>query len=153
MKLFILPIVVLLVGGITLYLYNNKVDTSSYSARLDDYYAIFLSWKDSLFIGNGYRDSSYIQEYMSNFRIRNTGLSNSLVVLSQCGIYLFILYLIPLIKSIIYSVKTKKYNILIFCIVMVILFITTIFPYKEILLNILAIGLALPKREEIKDEI
>ena len=80
---------------------------------------------------------------MSDFRNHNKGLSNSfMILLAQCGIYLFLLYFFPIICIVIYSKREKSNNIIFFVIIMLVLFFTTIFMYKPLMLALLACAYA-----------
>lgn len=148
LKFLILPFIIVVLGIISLFFFSERKETTSYSDRLDDYNACYLAWKDNILLGNGYGDNTPIQMYMSSFRMHNTGLSNSImVVLAQGGIYLFLLYLIPTIRAIVYALLNKKKNVLMFVTTIIALFVLTIFQYKIILINFLAIGFMLPMKK------
>lgn len=152
LKIMLLPIIVLSVTGISYKILVAKQQTSSYLTRMDDYKASYLAWKDSPIYGNGYRNDLSIQKYMSNFRHNNLGLSNSLMVLlAQCGIYLFIFYFMPILKLIKISVKNKNLNLLAFGAIIIVLFVTTIFLYKALMMFLLALGYSLQKGEETNE--
>ena len=138
-KIYMFPLVAICLIGVSLYFWNDKMQTSSYESRTDDYRASYLAWKDHPIFGNGYNDTTAIVNYMTNYR----GVSNSfMVVLAEGGIYLFMLYLIPAIRIITYGIKYKNKNILIFTSIIIFLYITTTFQYRPILLNLLAAGFA-----------
>jgi len=157
LKLLIIP----LIGIIGIYILTTalslkKNDTASFSVRMDDYKASFLAWKDHLLLGNGYKNDASIIQYMNPSRLSNTGLSNSiLVLLAQGGLYLGIFYIFPAIKMILYGVKAKKMNIVTFTVTLLILFSTTIFLYKVLAINFVAMGYAYRKKKINKntDEI
>ena len=137
--------IMFIIGGIlitiSLIYFIQRINTESGSIRLDDYKASFKAWLDYPIFGNGYLNSDCIKAYMSSFRIHNMGLSNSFaVLLAQCGIYLFIFYLIPLIYLGKKWIDNKEYEYLFFSLVIVLLFITTIFMYKPIMILIMASG-------------
>lgn len=130
----------------------DKQKTASYYARMDDYIASYKAWMDYPILGNGYKNSDAIIFYMSNFRKNNIGLSNSIMVLlAQGGIYLFLLYLIPALKTFKYGLKTKNNNIIIFDIIIIMLFATTIFMYKPLIFYFLALGYSLQKGEKTNE--
>ena len=123
--------------------YAEKTNTKSYSTRLDDYKACFLAWKENIIIGNGFNNTSVIESYMSSFRNGNYGISNSvLVLLAEGGIYLFLIYIIPFYRGIYYGIKNKDIRITVFTIIIMLLFITTIFTFTIMIINILAMGYA-----------
>lgn len=143
MKVLIFPIFLLFIVYIGIFFMKDKMSTSSYSIRIDDYIACFKAWKDNPIFGNGLFDSSAIVKYMSSFRISNQGLSNSLfVLLAQGGIYFLMIYLIPIFISIKQSLK-YNINILSFIIIMFILFMTTIFLFTPFCLNFIAMAMCI----------
>lgn len=112
LKILILPVVAVVIFLISYNIFNSKMETSSYSTRIDDYIASYKAFKDKPIIGNGFKNDDAIIKYMSSFRSNNEGLSNSfMVLLAQGGIYMFIIYFIPFINTLYCSIKNKKkYN-------------------------------------------
>ena len=152
LKILILPIVAVTIILISYNIFNNKMKTSSYSTRIDDYIASYKAFKDKPLIGNGFKNDDAIIKYMSSFRSNNEGLSNSfMVLLAQGGIYMSIIYFIPFINTLYYSIKNKKKNIIILDLLLGVLFLTTIFLYKPLLINFLAMGYAVNKKTKNKE--
>lgn len=150
-KILWIPLIVIGGAYMVFIVMGEKKGSASYNTRMDDFKASFLAWQDEPILGNGYKNNESIIQYMSKSRIANTGLSNSmLVLLAQGGIYLSIFYLIPFIKLIKYGLKYKDNNIIIFTITMMILFITTIFLYKPIAINFIAMGYAFNSNQNAK---
>lgn len=146
-KILFLPILILILVIISIYFYNQKADTSSYNTRIDDYIASYSAWKQKPIFGNGYGSSDEIKKYMSSFRDGNKGLSNSImVVLAQGGIIMLFFYFYTIVKVLRY--KKDKY-IVEFLIIMVLLFVTTIFLYMPMLIYFLAIAYSLPLKSKI----
>ena len=80
---------------------------------------------------------------MSQFRVGNMGLSNSLLtLLALGGLYLFNLYIIPFIISLKYYFRKNK-KIVFYIFMILSLFIVLIFHYKVLIINFLAIGYSL----------
>lgn len=148
LKLLVLPILIITIILISYNIFNSKMETSSYNTRIDDYIASYKAFKDKPLIGNGFKNDNSIINYMSSFRINNSGLSNSfMVLLAHCGIYMFIIYLIPFIKTLYYSISNKQRNIAALDLLIGVLFLTTIFLYKPLMMNFLAMGYAITKVE------
>lgn len=138
------PIICIILFSVTAFFYDFRSETNSYSIRMDDYKASYQAWLEHPIVGNGYGSIEEIEEYMSGFRMNNTGLSNSiLVLLAQCGIYWGIIYIIPFILAMVYGMKNQKSSVIIFAGTIMILFITAIFQYTVMMLNLLAIGYSL----------
>lgn len=147
---FILTLILFIIAiFFTRNLIIDKQKTASYYARIDDYIASYNAWKENPIFGNGYKNSEVIIKYMGVFRKNNTGLSNSiLVLLAQCGIYMFVFYFIPVIKTVKYGIKSNNKNIISFDIILILLFCTTIFLYKPLILYFLAMGYNLENMEK-----
>ena len=62
-----------------------------------------------------------------------------------------IIYFIPFINTLYYSIKNKKKNIIILDLLLGVLFLTTIFLYKPLLINFLAMGYAVNKKTKNKE--
>lgn len=152
-KILSFPLIIFLVAIVVSTVFNNKFNSSSYNTRIDDYRASYYAFKDEPLFGNGFKNDDAIIAYMSSFRGKNVGLSNSIMVLlAQCGIYIFVIYLYPFLKVLFYGIKNKKRNLIILDFVILILFITTIFLYKPIIINFMALGYAINKSsKETKD--
>ncbi len=152
----IVPIVIVSIVIIAYNSMNNKIGSASYIARMDDYLAGIKAWKKKPIFGNGYGDKEEIINNMSSFRITEKGLSNSITTsLAENGMYLTSIYIIAFANAIIYSIKVKNKGILYFSVVIMFLFITTIFLFNQILMVLVAMGLTIGYREkgELKHEI
>lgn len=137
--------IIILSGGglialVALFFLVNRLQTHTASIRIDDYRAAFLAWTDRPIFGVGYNNDVPIQEYMRAFRWYNHGMSNSLMVLmAQCGLYLFFLYAFPFLCFLITGIRKKDYDKIAFSVILFLMFATTIFMYTPLLLNFLAI--------------
>lgn len=139
------PIFIVAVILIGVFVFNKKTLTMSYKIRIDDYKACLTTWKQNPLFGVGFMNTKSIQENMNSFRRFNLGLSNSLfVILAQGGIYLLILYIIP-IFNLFKNFKKQKETLVI--IIFLILLVTTIFHLTILTFNGLAIGLSLYFKE------
>jgi len=143
-KIIMFPIFVLIICFIGAFFMKDKMSTTSYSIRVDDYVACIKAWTNHPILGNGLFETTNIVKYMGSFRGTNQGLANSLfTLLAQGGIYFVIIYLIPVLNSIKYAVVVKNKNLLCFIMVMFVLFFTTIFQYTPFCLNFLAMAISL----------
>jgi len=121
-------------------MFSIKATTSSYSTRMDNYTAGFLAWLENPIMGVGYLNMTTIQEHYSSFRLNDIGYSNSIFrVLAQGGVYLFLMYLIPVIKAIKQGIMNKNWFIIAFVIVFLFFFITTSFPYNYVMYLVLCL--------------
>lgn len=117
-----------------------KAATASYNTRIDNYQAGFLAWKEHPFMGAGYLNMSTIQSHYSIFRLNDIGYSNSVFrLLAQGGIYLAIIYIVPIVKVIKESILNKYRNMISFVIIFVYFFITTSFTYNYIMFLVLCL--------------
>lgn len=157
-KVILLPIVfiVFLIIGTTFL--SDKQTTNSYNIRNDDYYAGFSSFKDNPIFGSGFLNNDEVIKYMSDYRLYNTGLSNSfIIVLVQGGIYLTLFYLIPIClncKKLIFSKKKNLFLIEIIILQLYLLF-TSAYQYTSLMMLFLAFDYYLlifyKKNKDIKE--
>ena len=116
----------------------RKTETMSYSYRIDDYIVGFRAWCDNLIFGGGYGVRNYIN-YLSEWRRNNTGYSNSLLwILSQGGIWLFLVYAVPCIAIFIKNCREKRRTETFFLLVILYLMLSTSFAYQMILVLIVS---------------
>ena len=144
---YILAPILFIIGFIGIqYFIKDKQDTMSYFTRIDDFIAGFKAWKENPIIGNGFLNDSVVLKYMNKARIYNTGIASSLVIVAtQGGLCMLMIYVYPIVKSIIKSIKIKKYKIVCFSAIMSLLFITTAFQYTILAIIFIAIGLSYNK--------
>ena len=110
-----------------------KSSTASYNTRIDNYAAGYKAWMDNPFFGNGYLNMDGIKSYYSSFRANDIGYSNSIFrILAQGGVYMFLLYLLHIIKGLAASISDKDLFKFFYIALFVYLFITTSFPYNFI---------------------
>lgn len=147
LKILTIPIIAILFVTVSNTFLNDKMQSTSYNARVNDYTYGIKVWKEYPIFGCGYENTEPITNYLPNYYIG--GLSNSIIeLLTEGGIYLFALYVIPLIKYTNISIKQKKYNQLMYVAVIVYLMFTTIFSYRLLFINMLAFGFAKNKKRE-----
>jgi hypothetical protein len=100
---------------------------------MDDFKAGFQAWKVHPIMGSGLNSTAYTQ-FMSNWRSFNLGLSSTIMdILCSGGIYVLALYLGIIAFSGIRSIRLKNSSNLIYTILILYLFITTIFSNTYIL--------------------
>ncbi len=148
-KIYVLLIIIFSVG-VTVFAVK-VMNGESFSVRMDDYYACIKTWLQKPIFGVGHNQTGDILKNISSFRLNNIGLSNSIfVLLAQCGIYLFLFYVVPIVLIIRKYILEKKFNELLFVIILVLLFVTTIFQYTIIAMFFLAsmYGILLRKNEK-----
>lgn len=120
----ILAVFSLWIAGMFLYdkLFSGNI---SGNIRLDDIGACFKSWKASPLIGNGFKNIDVLARYRASWRGNEAGLSCGIGgVLSDGGIILGGIYIVPFIVACTRFLKSKNKKILGFIILhFVILFI------------------------------
>lgn len=140
-KIIILPIVFLSILTVGTTFFNDKQESNSYNIRNDDYVAGFNAFKDHPVFGSGYLNNSIAIKYMSKYRMYNTGLSNSfIIVLVQGGIYLTVFYLLPIflgLKNLICSKGKKLFLIEILTLQLYLMF-TCAYQYTSLMIIFLA---------------
>ena len=137
-------IIFIILSNKLINLFNNlltiKSSTASYDTRIDNYISGFKAWIENPFWGAGFLNMDTIKSYYSTFRLNDIGYSNSLFrILAQGGIYLFAMYIFPLLSFCISALKDKKINYLLFSATFIYLFITTSFSYNYIMIVLLCI--------------
>ena len=140
-KIILLPILffIFLIIGTTFF--NDKQSTNSYNIRNDDYTASFRVFNDYPIFGSGFANNNIVIKYMSKFRLYNTGLSNSFVVLLvQGGLYLLIFYLLPVILNSLNLIKSKNKNLFLIEIMLLqfYLFFMNAYQYTSLMIIFLA---------------
>lgn len=114
-------------------MFNLKASTASFSTRMDNYQAGFEAWKEHLIMGAGYLNMETVMAHYSSFRLNDVGFSNSVFrVLAQGGLYLSIIYLIPMLKMLTSGINRRNGKLLAFLLIYLYFFITTSFPYNYI---------------------
>jgi hypothetical protein len=124
---------------------SGKLASASGSSRIDDYISGFMAWKDNIFFGAGYGDIETRISYSSAARLARSsyGYTNSIMyVLSEGGIYFFACYFFSFAYLILESMKHKKYNIMLFTLMWLYLFLTTVFPHTPIMICWIAYAFA-----------
>lgn len=94
-----------------LFIYKMKTGWGSLATHIDDFKAALQCWLHYPIWGCGYDREMPIQEFMSDFRSNNLGLSNSAaVVLAEGGIVLFAFYFLPfLFMMLAFFKKNRKF--------------------------------------------
>ena len=137
-------IVLIMAGYFSNKLFLVKADTGSWEVRFDDFLAGFAAWKRNFWFGNGYDTMDAITYYMSSRRSYNMGYSSGMFsVLAQGGIALMLNYIIAFVGYIKYSVQFHRYELISMSIIVILIFITSLFHFTFVMLLILAYGYAL----------
>ena len=114
-KFILLPVVCMFVLIISATLFMDKQTTRSYDIRNNDYNAGLQVLKKYPIFGSGFLNYDIVKKYMSDFRMYNTGLSSSfIIILTQGGIYLTFFYLIPMVGNCVKLYTNRKTNMVLF---------------------------------------
>lgn len=133
-KVLFIPLCILFISGISYILLIDKLGTNSGSIRIDDFKVGFKAWKENIFFGAGFNNYEFIKSFMESWRSYNTGFSNSpMIILSDGGIYIGLLYICSFALGIIKSFKRNEINKVTFIAMIIYLFTITIFPYQYLL--------------------
>ena len=142
-KLAIGIIVAILALMIGIYVIIDKSDSMSFKTRLDDYFACFKAWKTSPVFGVGFLNTDAIIQYMSEFRLDNTGLATGIgSIIAQGGLVLISIYLFRIGYLIVQGIRNRNWNIVLFNIVFVILIFIAIITSQPITFFIISLGYA-----------
>lgn len=120
--MFFCLLIVVFISGV--FLFFDKIDSISGTSRMTQYLTALKIWKESPFIGVGYR--------MSNEGGFTSGI---LLALVECGLWGSLLYLIPMVMVSIIAIQRHEYHywsitIGFFCILLL-----TVTPYKIVSLS------------------
>lgn len=136
-KILLLPLSIVATLVVLNFLVEQKLGTGSGSARIDDFVAGYKAWMDAPLFGNGYGNTDAYQQYMSSFRRRNLGISNSpMQVLTYGGIFLFAPYCIAAVIGLRQLVKRKFWRKVSFYLVFLYSFVITVCPFQMLTLYI-----------------
>ena len=136
-QLFIVVPLVIIGIAITAYAAHGKLVNWSGMVHLDDFSACIQAWLNDPLFGNGFDWEISIQSYMSDFRLWNPGLSNSLgFTLAAGGVLFLALHIVAFAGFFIRGSSRLKLA----GIVLLILWAVTIAPRLPITMLILAIG-------------
>lgn len=155
MKYFFVPVIGILALIGCLYVLWDKSETTSLLLRVDDFIVGYYTWRENPILGYGVGNGlESLANHMEAWRMFRTGFSNSLFdVLSNGGVYLLSLYVIPLLYSIKLCSKNKQYNTVCFIMLFGIMCIFTIVSFRLIvfatLSNILVYAIKKDKLDEI----
>lgn len=120
--------IVLIVGVILInHFFSRKMMSSSGVSRGQDYLNAFKAWSRHPILGVGLNMANSLPIEDRLF-IGKFGYSNSFGrILGETGLYITVLYIISIIRSIYIGIKLKESDRIYFTVVLVYLFITTIF--------------------------
>ena len=138
-KTFLLPAVVLVVILVSLYLIQQKQETSSWINRVNSWAASWRVFMSNPLSGDGYLNTSRVVALTTDIYGNTSGTSNSFaLILAQGGLMLGYIYFYPIIKSIIKSLRKKQFNISYFGIIFFIIFAFTMTQSAYLILMIIA---------------
>lgn len=139
-KTVFFALIIILAAILVGYLFHQKTiyGTDSTNIRLDDYKVGYRAWIQNPIFGSGIENDNYLRQFMDSWRSYNTGFSNApFKILSDGGLYIFIGYVYCFVKGISSSIASHNYSKLIFILLVLYLFCTTIFQYTYLLFGLL----------------
>lgn len=141
-KLVVLPAVLVAVAMLAVVLIADKMTSASFFIRFDDVQACIKTWLTRPIFGTGYWNDESVVPFFSFAGRYNDGLSMGFaVILAQGGLYLFALYLLPMIFCIRRFHGVDRAYIAAFFLVYTGLMLITNMPYSYLALFIIAITL------------
>lgn len=144
-KILILPLIIFLGIGISMFFIKDKIEASkysmgSYSIRLDDFRVGIKVWKNSKLVGIGFENYDFAKQYISTLK-RGTdigGSSGVMHILAQGGTILLLLNIVPYLLLIKSYLKHKNINYIIISTLMLVLLMITAVQYTFITIYYLA---------------
>ena len=140
-KVILLPVIFISILISSMILFTDKQSTNSYNIRNDDYSVGFHVFNEYPIFGSGFLNYDIVKKYMSAFRMYNTGLSSSfIIILTQGGIYLTLFYLIPMVINYIKLYSNRKTNIVLFQLMSLQLYLmfSSTYQYSSLMMILLA---------------
>ncbi len=129
-----------IVGVLILFFHKMKTGWGSFATHIDDFIAALKCWTHYPILGCGYDCEVPIQEFMSDFRKDNLGLSNSAaVVLAEGGIILYIYYFLPFLFMMLAFFK-KNRKLAYWAVGMFLFWVVVIFHTRLFIFFLLAFG-------------
>lgn len=126
-----------------LFVYKMKTHMGSLATHIDDFAAALKCWTHYPILGCGFDFEIPIQQYMSDFRSDNLGLSNSAaVVLAEGGIVLFTYYFLPFLFMMLSFFK-KNHKLAYWGAGMCMFWVVVIFHTRLYIFFLLAFGYAM----------
>lgn len=117
---------------------KEKLGTVSGSIRFDDMRAGALAFFDHPIVGNGFNNLPAIQRHMSSWRFYNVGFSSGLLwILSDGGLWLGLVHLLPILWAAMAGVRQKTVGVSLFAASIFVIFLITVFQYSLLLSFIL----------------
>ena len=121
---------------------SQKMTTSSYLIRMQDYIAGILVWKENPVWGSGFGNLNTLQEYVLSGYTTSIGFSNSVTaILGTGGLWNFSIYLLGIVAPMLGRYGRKK-KMVAFSLLYCFLTVTTIFFARYIAVVFIAFGLA-----------
>lgn len=141
-KLVVLPAVLVAVALVAMVLIADKMTSASYFIRMDDVQACLKTWLTHPIFGTGYWNDESVVPFFAFEGRYNDGLSMGLaVILAQGGVYLLMLYLLPMIFCIRRFRGIDRAYVAAFFLVYTGLLLITNMPYSYLALLIIAVAL------------
>lgn len=145
-KLVLVPVVAIILLILVKKVLYNKLITSSGLIRSRDFFNSFKAWVKYPILGLGINMGQNPKEIM-DWNIGNFGYSTSMgKILGENGLYIFILYLSSIIKSVYTGIKYKSIKRIFVTFMIFYLFITTLFVNTYLLFFIMSVlFIAIPR--------
>lgn len=135
LRFTVIPVLLIAAVFALKYWFENKLDTVSGSVRVDDFVAGYRAWLDHPLMGNGYNNYSSYTQYMSWFRMNNTGFSNSLMqIMAYGGLYLIFPYFMSLGWGCYRMISRRQWNELAFIGLYAFMFVLTVNSFQMLTL-------------------
>ena len=152
LRIFMIPIIIIafIIG---MYLFNDKKETRSYQIKNDDNRVTMIAFNENPVFGEGYLKQEIALSNMSEFRHYNMGLSsNFLIIIIQGGIYLSILYIVPMLIGMLKAYRNKEKKELVLFLTQILLYFNVPYQYTILMMFLIAYNIAYIVSDEKKKD-
>lgn len=140
-----IPIVIYYLFQVFAWMIEEKMGSNSGQIRFDDISTGLKAWNDNKLFGTGMGNMQGFSVYRSNLREMvgdyGSGFTSSIfMILGQGGLFLFFLYVLPVLMMFRSIIKKRDFTVLISIIMMTTLLAFTVVPYQLLTVHLLAIA-------------
>lgn len=154
LKVLLVPAALLMVGIVFVVMMWDKMQTVSFFMRLDDVIACIKTWLTSPLFGTGYWNDDSIIPFFAYPDRYNNGLSMGIMVaLAQGGVYLLLLYLVPMVRCVLRFHGQKRLMMAAFALMYLALLFTSNLTYNFMTFFLIALFMEYGRRQPTRSAL